>query len=358
MDWGFYKGKNVFVTGHTGFKGAWLSFLLLEAGANVTGYALEPPTTPSLYKLCKLRERMHSVIGDVRDFKRLQKEFDHAKPEVVFHLAAQPLVRQSYIMPRETYETNVMGTVNVLECVRNSDTVQSVIIVTTDKVYRNDNRLQGYTEEDVLNGYDPYSNSKSCADIITSSYVNSFMQDKKVPVSILRAGNVIGGGDFAKDRLVPDCFRAVQTHSKVEIRNPRATRPFQHVLEPLAVYLYIAWKQIERTELAGAYNVGPNEGDVQSVSEMLMHFQTIWNSSKFGKDYPFDWIYTEEKNAPHEAAMLSLNCDKLKRNFDWKPKWTTYDAVNKTIEWMQYYLCDKDVSACMQKQIKEYFAQK
>lgn len=354
MDLSFYKNKKVFITGHTGFKGAWLAFLLLEAGAEVTGYALNPPTMPSLYKLCKLETRMNSVIGDVRDYKKLKKVFDEAKPDVVFHLAAQPLVRESYISPRETYETNVMGTVNILECVRTTDTVKSVIIVTTDKVYRNDCRPKGYVEEDILNGHDPYSNSKSCADILTSSYVNSFLAERRIPVSILRAGNVIGGGDFAKDRLVPDCFRAIQTNTKVMIRNPRATRPFQHVLEPLIAYLMIAKEQIGRPELAGAYNVGPDEQDVQSVSEMLMHFQTIWNSGEFGKNTPFDWMYTEEENAPHEAAMLSLNCDKLKKNFNWHPKWTAHEAVYKSIEWMQCYLRGKDVCTCMQKQIKEY----
>jgi len=354
----FYKNKKVFITGHTGFKGAWLSFMLLEAGAEVTGYSLEPPTTPSIYKLCKLEERMNSIIGDVRDYKKMRKVFEEASPEVVFHLAAQPLVRESYISPRETYETNVMGTVNILECVRTSDTVKSAIIITTDKVYRNDNRAEGYVEEDFLNGYDPYSNSKSCADILTDSYVNSFMKERKIPVSVLRAGNVIGGGDFAKDRLVPDCFRAIQTNEKVIIRKPNATRPFQHVLEPLAAYLMSAEAQIKHPELAGAYNVGPDEKDVQSVSEMLMHFQTIWNSGEFGKDIPFDWMYTENTNAPHEAAMLSLNCDKIKKNFAWKPRWSAHEAVYKSIEWMQYYLKGKDVSICMQKQMKDYFSSK
>lgn len=354
MDLSFYKGKKVFITGHTGFKGAWLAFILLEAGAEVTGYSLDAPTVPSLYKLCKLDKRMESVIGDVRNYRNLKKTFEKAQPEFVFHLAAQPLVRESYITPRETYETNVMGTVNVLECVRTTNTVKSVIVVTTDKVYRNDNRPEGYIEDDILNGHDPYSNSKSCADILTNSYVNSFLKEKNIPVSVLRAGNVIGGGDFAKDRLVPDCFRAIQTNTKVIIRNPNATRPFQHVLEPLMAYLMIAKEQMAKPELAGAYNVGPDEKDVQSVSEMLMHFQTIWNGGEFGKNTPFDWMYTEEQNAPHEAAMLSLNCDKIKAKFDWTPKWSAHEAVYKSIEWMQYYLKGKDVSICMQKQIKEY----
>lgn len=356
MDLNFYKGKKVLITGHTGFKGAWLSFMLVEAGAKVTGYALEAPTEPSLYELCKLEERMNSIIGDVRDYSSLKKAFDTAQPEFVFHLAAQPLVRESYVSPRETYETNVMGTVNILECIRNSETVKSVIIVTTDKVYKNDSRPEGYVEEDTLNGFDPYSNSKSCADILTDSYVNSFLRKRNIPVSVLRAGNVIGGGDFAKDRLVPDCFRAIQTNTKVVIRNPKATRPFQHVLEPLAAYLMIAKEQMNKPELAGAYNVGPDEKDVQSVSEMLMHFQTIWNSGEFGKNTPFDWMYTEETNAPHEAAVLSLNCDKIKRNLNWAPKWSAHEAVHKSIEWMQYYMQDKDVSVCMQKQIKEYLS--
>lgn len=354
MDLSFYKNKRVFITGHTGFKGAWLSFLLAEVGAEVTGYALQPPTNPSLFALCKLDNRMHSVIGDIRDYKTLKKEFDKAEPEIVFHLAAQPLVRESYLIPRQTYEINVLGTVNLLECVRLSDTVKSVVIITTDKVYRNDNKAEGYVEEDFLNGFDPYSNSKSCADILTDSYVNSFLRNKGIPVSILRAGNVIGGGDFAKDRLLPDCFRSIQTNGKVEIRNPKATRPFQHVLEPLMVYLMIAKEQIQNPKLSGAYNVGPDEKDVQSVGEMLMHFQTIWNGSTLGKNIPFDWYYTKEDTKRHEAAMLSLNCRKLKQNFGWKPKWSAYEAVYKSIEWMEYYLEEKDVTVCMRKQIREY----
>lgn len=349
-----YKGKRVLITGHTGFKGAWLAFVLCELGANVIGYSLESPTTPSLFNLCKLEERIISYIGDIRDYKYLSEVFIKSQPEIVFHLAAQPLVRESYLHPLETYEINVMGTVHLLECIRNTSSVESVIIVTTDKVYQNDGRKEGYIENDELNGFDPYSNSKSCADIISQSYVNSFLKDKKIPLSIMRAGNVVGGGDFAKDRLLPDCFRAVQSNDKVIIRNPSAIRPFQHVLEPIMVYLLIGLRQIEDYSVAGNYNIGPDENDVKSVTDMLMYFQTIWNTRKYGKTMPFDWLYKNDNSNMHEASVLLLNCTKVRNTFGYQPQWDTYQAVYKSIEWFECYLSGKDISHCMRNQLLSY----
>ena len=251
MNLSFYRDKRVFVTGHTGFKGAWLCRMLVSAGAVVTGYGLEAPTQPNLFSLAGLSSRMTSVIGDIRDFEKLKTAFDAAQPEIVLHLAAQPIVRDSYKAPRYTYETNVMGTVNLLECVRLSSCVKSVLNVTTDKVYKNNEWCWGYREDEPLDGFDPYSNSKSCSELVTHSYINSFFADGKVAVSTARAGNVIGGGDFANDRIIPDCVRAMQAGKPIGVRNPYSTRPYQHVLEPLAVYLTIAQKQYEDIRYAG-----------------------------------------------------------------------------------------------------------
>ena len=240
FDMSFYKGKNVLVTGHTGFKGAWMCKVLLYAGADVTGYALELPTQPALFELLALKGRMRSIVGDVRDFERLKKVFEETQPEIVIHMAAQPIVRESYMNPVYTYDVNVMGTVNVLECVRLTDSVKSFVNVTTDKVYKNKEWEWGYRENEELNGFDPYSNSKSCSELVTDSYKNSFFQDRNIAISTMRAGNVIGGGDFAADRIIPDCVRAAVDGKDIVIRNPYAVRPFQHVLEPVMAYLMVA----------------------------------------------------------------------------------------------------------------------
>ena len=253
----FYKDRKVLVTGHTGFKGTWLCKLLVLAGAKVTGYSLEPPTDPSLFAICGMEKQMHSVIGDIRDLPHLLQIFQETKPEIVLHLAAQPIVRDSYRDPVGTYETNVMGTVHVLECVRQTDSVRSFLNVTTDKVYENREWEWGYRETDPLNGYDPYSNSKSCSELVTHSYRKSFFAAGAPAISTARAGNVIGGGDFAHDRIIPDCVRAAISGQPVKLRNPDSIRPFQHVLEPLSVYLMIAAAQVEEPSLAGSYNVGP-----------------------------------------------------------------------------------------------------
>ena len=255
FDISFYKGKKVLITGHTGFKGAWLCKMLSLAGAKVTGYALEPPTTPSLFEIAEIAKDVDSIIGDIRDYAHLKNVFDGVQPEIVLHLAAQPIVREGYKNPAYTYETNVMGTVNVLECVRNSSSVKSVLNVTTDKVYLNKEWEWGYRENEELDGYDPYSNSKSCSELVTHSYKRSFFSDGKVAISTARAGNVIGGGDFAEDRIVPDCIRAVNEKRTIMVRNPFSTRPYQHVLEPLYAYLLIAAKQYEDVNLAGYYNI-------------------------------------------------------------------------------------------------------
>ena len=273
MDWKrleeFYKGKRVLVTGHTGFKGSWLCRILTLAGAEVTGYSLNPPTDPSLFEIAGIGTGLTSVIGDVRDLEHLEKAFEEARPEIVFHLAAQPIVRDSYKDPVYTYETNVMGTVHVLECIRRSGCVLSFLNVTTDKVYENREWEYGYRETDPLDGYDPYSNSKSCSELVTHSYRKSFFQDGSCAISTARAGNVIGGGDFANDRIIPDCVRAMKEGKPIGVRNPHSTRPFQLVLEPLAVYLTIAMAQWEDPSVQGYYNVGPDDCDCVTTGELV-----------------------------------------------------------------------------------------
>lgn len=352
----FYKGKRILLTGHTGFKGAWLSKILIDAGADVTGYALEPPTNPSLFELAGLDNQMWSVIGDIRDFKQLNQAFDEVKPEIVIHLAAQPIVRTSYQEPRLTYETNVMGTVNVCEAVRlHMDSVRSFLNVTTDKVYRNNEWPWGYRENEPLDGYDPYSNSKSCSELATHSYINSFFggnrQDASIGVSTARAGNVIGGGDFAKDRIMPDCVRAVQSGSPIIIRNPNSTRPYQHVLEPLFMYLMIAAEQYENPTKAGFYNVGPDECDCVTTGELV---------SLFGKYYGPEFkaeIAPVNPDAPHEANFLKLDTSLIKQTFGYRPTWHIDEAVEKTVEWTKNWLNNPSIpsiSACMEEQIKEF----
>lgn len=348
FDLNFYNGKRVFVTGHTGFKGAWLCRILTKFGAEVTGYSLEPPTDPSLFELAKIDTDINSIIGDVRDFDSLKNAFDNANPEIVLHLAAQPIVRESYKNPRYTYETNVMGTVNILECVRNSESVKSFLNVTTDKVYLNKEWNWGYREDEELDGFDPYSNSKSCSELVTHSYKNSFFADGKVAVSTARAGNVIGGGDFASDRIIPDCVRAVSENREIIVRNPYSTRPYQHVLEPLFAYLMIARKQYDDVKFSGYYNVGPDECDCVTTGALVDLFCKKWHGA--------NWKNVAENDAPHEANFLKLDCSKIKSTFGWKPHWHITEAVEKTVEWSKVYLNSGNVSEIMDKQIKEYGA--
>lgn len=343
FDMNFYKGKRVFVTGHTGFKGSWLCKMLVSAGAVVTGYSLNPPTEPSLFEIAGIERDITSVIGDIRDYAVLKAAFDAAQPEIVLHLAAQPIVRDSYKAPAYTYETNVMGTVNILECVRNSSCVRSFLNVTTDKVYLNKEWNWGYRENEELDGYDPYSNSKSCSELVTHSYKNCFFADGHVAISTARAGNVIGGGDFANDRIIPDCIRAAMKHEDIVVRNPFSTRPYQHVLEPLYAYLMIAAKQYEDGRFAGYYNVGPDDADCFQTGALVDLFVRKWGEG-------MKWVNRYD-GGPHEANFLKLDCSKLKATFGWKPRWNLDTAIEMVVEWSKCWMEGEDIRACMDKQI-------
>ncbi len=351
LDVSFYRDKKVLITGHTGFKGSWMCQLLIGAGAQVTGYALEPPTNPSLFEMCRIGERMNSIIGDVRDLEHLQKVFEEVQPEIVIHMAAQPLVRESYQNPVYTYDVNVMGTVNVLECVRQSKSVKSFLNVTTDKVYRNREWEWGYRENEELNGYDPYSNSKSCSELVTDSYKNSFFgEENSCAISTARAGNVIGGGDFAENRIIPDCIRAVQSGEDIVVRNPFSTRPYQHVLEPVAAYLMICQAQYQEKKIAGNYNVGPDEADCWTTGKLVTLFCEKWNEANKASA---QWIDRYD-GGPHEAGFLKLDCSKLKSTFGWTPRWNVETAMEKIVEWTKVYFEGGDVAACMERQIEEF----
>ena len=344
----FYRDKRVLVTGHTGFKGAWLCRILALAGARVTGYSLEPPTDPSLFEIAGLEDRMDSVIGDIRNLKGLRDVFERVRPEVVFHLAAQPIVRDSYKDPVYTYETNVMGTVNVMECVRLTDSGRSFLNVTTDKVYENREWEYGYRECDPLDGYDPYSNSKSCSELVTHSYQKSFFSDGRCAVSTSRAGNVIGGGDFANDRIIPDCIRAAATGKDIIVRNPHSTRPYQLVLEPLAVYLTIAMRQYEDGRHQGYYNVGPDDKDCVTTGLLVDMFCRAWGGD-------VKWV-NQYDGGPHEANFLKLDCSRIKSVFGWRPRYGVEEAVQKTVEWSRAYLDGEDMLEVMDRQITEFFS--
>ncbi len=371
-----YKGKKVLVTGNTGFKGSWLTYILLSAGADVCGYSLKPSTDPNLFEIAGLDKNsgLKQVYADVRDLETLKKTFEDFKPEFVLHLAAQPIVRDSYKDPVYTYSTNVMGTVNICECVRLSateksaggfkeagyDGVKSFLNVTTDKVYKNNEIDYGYKEEDPLDGYDPYSNSKSCSELVTHSYNSSFLKDLSISVSTARAGNVIGGGDFSNDRIIPDCVRALMTGTKenkpavIGVRNPYSTRPYQHVLEPLFAYLMIAMKQYEDTSFAGYYNVGPDDCDCVNTGDLVTLFTDSWNKVKSDKLPVISWENRSEANAPHEANFLKLDCAKLKKVFDWTPGWHIGEAVMETVNWTNARLEGKDILKEMDNEIARY----
>lgn len=349
MNWfDFYKGKKVLVTGHTGFKGCWMTGLLLEAGAEVTGYALEPDTRPALFDLCKFSGNFNSIIGDVRNIEKLKAAFQVIKPEIVIHMAAQPIVRESYRSPIYTYEVNVMGTVNVMECVRLCDSVRSVVNVTTDKVYKNREWCWGYRENEELNGFDPYSNSKSCSELVTSCYRDSFLKAAGVAVSTARAGNVIGGGDFAADRIIPDCVRAVEAGKEILIRNPASIRPYQHVLEPVAAYLRLAAAQYENGDFAGSYNVGPGEADCLTTGALAELFCEKWEKQT---GYRPVWTDGREKNAPHEAGYLKLDCSRIREKLGWRPVWNMERTMEMLTEWYARYLAHEDMQECMERQI-------
>lgn len=346
FDLDFYKGKKVFVTGHTGFKGSWLCKILSNAGAEVMGYSLKPNTNPSLFEIAGIENDVKSVIGDIRDYEALKAAFESFKPEIVLHLAAQPLVRESYTDPAYTYETNVMGTVNILECVRNNSYVKSFLNVTTDKVYLNKEWEWGYRENEELDGFDPYSNSKSCSELVTHSYKRSFFDNSDTAVSTARAGNVIGGGDFSKDRIIPDCVNAAIDKTDIIVRNPYSTRPYQHVLEPLFAYLMIAQAQYEDINYQGYYNVGPDDRDCFQTGALVDLFVKHWGDG-------LKWIEKYD-GGPHEANFLKLDCSKLKKTFDWKPVWDLDKAIEKVVEWSKCWTSGGDVRDCMDKEIKEF----
>ena len=338
----FYSEKRVLVTGHTGFKGSWLCELLLQLGAEVTGFALEPPTDPSLFALTDMDKRIRSVIGDVRDLDALRRCFDQAEPQIVLHLAAQPIVKEGYRDPIGTYSTNVLGTANVLECVRACGSVVSVLNVTTDKVYAETGKPEGYAEEDRLDGFDPYANSKSCSELVTACYRRSFLSG--IPVSTARAGNVIGGGDFAANRIIPDCVRALCAGESVVLRNPGSIRPYQHVLDPLLAYLMIAMEQTRQPLLAGAYNVGPDLDGCVTTLELVERFSGCFDA--------FQYVVKPD-GGPHEADFLKLDCTKLKQTFGWSPVITIDQAVEMVAAWTAVWRDHGDIRAVMDRQIAD-----
>jgi CDP-glucose 4,6-dehydratase len=349
----FWKGKRVFLTGHTGFKGAWLSIWLSDLGAELTGYALDPPTSPSMFELAGLAKRMCNIIGDIRDLNSLEKALEEAQPEVVIHMAAQPIVRLSYEQPLLTYETNVMGTAHLLDAIRRCSSVRSVVIITTDKCYDNREWLWGYREIDTLGGYDPYSSSKACAELVVAAYRNSFFNPKEygrthtVAIATARAGNVIGGGDWAKDRLVPDIVKAISEGRKVLIRNPEAIRPWQHVLEPLSGYLMLAEKLYAKgTEYAEAWNFGPYDFDAKPVQWIVERLCESWPEAK---GYEID-AYPQ----PHEASYLKLDCSKAIAKLGWHPIWNLEIALDKIIEWNISLKNGLDMYSLTIKQINDY----
>ncbi|MBO5594692.1 MAG: CDP-glucose 4,6-dehydratase [Prevotella sp.] len=352
----FYKGKKVLITGHTGFKGSWLCQILIGAGAEVTGYSLEPPTDPSLFVEAGIAEKINHVVGDIRDREKLMRVFEEVQPEIVFHLAAQPIVRESYKDPVGTYETNVMGTVNICEAVRQTASVKSFLNVTTDKVYKNNEWCWGYRENEPLDGYDPYSNSKSCSELVTHSYINSFYCDMDVAVSTARAGNVIGGGDFAPDRIIPDCVRAAEAKEVIIVRNPYSTRPYQHVLEPLNIYLTIAKAQYEDKSKAGFYNVGPDDADCVTTGDIVTKFCAAWNNSDGANSFGTVSWENRHDGGPHEANFLKLDCSLIKQVFGWKPVWGIDKAIEMVVRFSQRRILEPEkVAEEMDNEIAEFF---
>ena len=343
----FYKGKNVLITGHTGFKGAWLSEVLLNWGANVSGFSLDPPTEVNLFSLLDLDSRMNSHKVDIRDYDVLKEKFDEVNPEIVFHLAAQPIVFEGYKNPLYTYQTNVMGTVNICECVRNSDSVKSFLNVTSDKVYENVNKLEGYLEDEKLNGFDPYSNSKSCSDLITQSFFKSFFKDNNISASTARPGNVIGGGDFGKNRLICDCVRAAVSNEPLITRNLDSIRPYQFILDALNAYLMIVKKQWEDISYASNYNVGPTGDACSRTGDLVKIFSEKWEG--------FNWINKSEESSPFESPVLINDSTKLEKVIGWKPKYDIDMTIEKIIEWTKVYASDGDIISCVNKQIDEFF---
>jgi len=348
IDISFWQGRKVFVTGHTGFKGSWLSLWLHQLGAKVTGYSLAPPTSPSIFGTAKVSEAIEkSIMGDIRDGKFFTNAMHKAKPEIIIHMAAQSLVRESYLDPVDTYATNVMGTVNMLEAVRNTPSIKAVLNITTDKCYENKEWLWGYRENEPMGGHDPYSSSKACAELVSSAYRNSFLLDKGIALATARAGNVIGGGDWAKDRIVPDAMNAFIKNEPLMIRNPAAIRPWQHVLEPLSGYLMLCQQLIEQPEsFAEAWNFGPNDEDAQPVSKLADIMIHSW-----GEDAKWE---IDKDSHPREANHLKLDCSKSKTLLKWKPIWGLEQALDETVSWYKAWHQNKDMYGFTMNQIKCY----
>lgn len=357
----FYKNKRILITGNTGFKGSWLTYILLLSGAKIVGFAQKPPTMPNLFTISGISDsKLHQITADIRELEQVYSAFKEHQPEIVFHLAAQPIVRKSYSDPVATYSTNVMGAVNVCEAIRLTPSVRSFLNVTTDKVYKNMEWEYGYREDDPLDGFDPYSNSKSCSELVTHSYKDSFFQDGLVAVSTARAGNVIGGGDFSSDRIIPDCVRKVMEGKEsgkdvvIGVRNPYSIRPYQHVLEPLFMYLVIAMKQYENPSFSGYYNIGPDDIDCVPTMELVTMFCNEWNKRKDTSLPKLSWEDRVELNAPHESDLLKLNCSRVKSRFGWRPRWHIDKAIEETVRWTKIWISDGDVRAEMDREIKEY----
>lgn len=346
MNLATFSGRSIFITGHTGFKGAWLCQILKQAGAVVTGYALTPETD-GVFECVSGENGMTSVIGDVRNYTKLYETFERSKPEIVFHLAAQPLVLESYARPEYTFETNIMGTVNLLECVRQSDSVKSVVIITTDKVYRNNEQEQGYREFDVLGGRDPYSASKSCVELISEAYSSSFLFSKKIPLTTVRAGNVIGGGDISINRIIPDCVRAAVSGKPIIVRNQYSVRPYQHVLETLFAYLLIAKHQYDDYSVSGNYNIGPDKNDCVTTGELATMFCNCWGGG-------LSWENVPSPNPLKESGLLRLDCSKIQSVLGWHPMWDIKTAVEKTVEWEKARHSGEDLNAITDRQINAY----
>ena len=344
----FWSGKKVLITGHTGFKGGWLSIWLKEMGAVLTGLSLPPNTAPSLFECARVEKGMTSVIGDIRDYATVKRVFDECHPEIIFHMAAQPLVRLSYEDPLLTYTTNVIGTANILEATRHSSSVRSVVNVTTDKCYENREWVWGYRENDPMGGYDPYSSSKGCAELLTNAYRHSFFSKEKIAVATARAGNVIGGGDWSKDRLIPDIFSAFDAGRAVTVRNPHAIRPWQHVLEPLSGYLMLAEK-LSSSELGfdEAWNFGPQDDGACSVQVLLDKIINLWGDGA-------SWV-KQEGDHPHEASYLKLDISKARTGLMWEPKWNLDKALEKTVIWHKAWRAGEEMDSICLGQISDYF---
>lgn len=353
IDQSFWKGKRVFVTGHTGFKGSWLIQWLLMLGATVKGYSLEPDTTPSLFTVLSLSYQISHEIGDIRNADQLKQSVESFKPDVVFHLAAQPLVRRSYWEPRLTYETNVMGTLNLYEAVRGCDSVRSLVSITTDKCYENKEWVWGYRENDPMGGHDPYSSSKGCMELLTSAYRHSYFhpdeygKSHQLGLATARAGNVIGGGDWAEDRLIPDCIRSLSRNEEIVIRNPKSTRPWQHVLEPLSGYLLLAQRLYEMPKAySEGWNFGPGDSGVVPVSEVVSIMVEVWGNGS---------VKINDEGGPHEANLLKLDISKAEALLNWRPRLSIKSAIENTMEWYRsFYSGDTDLSLLTKDQIKQF----